>query len=235
MASVAPTFPSTKETTNYARLCRLLVGVGTQVLQETFDKIHPPANLYVVLKRPKEHADLHSLQKRRILNTTQWDKLYPAIKSSVSSKDFDITLLMVLLRNICGLVPPTTGWDVLPAATDATPQADIARVKFYRNTVYGHAKQASVDDTTFESYWTDVRDTLVRLGGTSYGAAIDDLKDDCMDPEIEKHYQELLKQWEKDEEDIMKKFDDINTKLESLINNKKSLRQEGDPQNTFVK
>ena len=227
MASAAPTFPSTKETTNYARLCRLLVDVGTQVLRETFDRIHPPANLCTTLKRPAEHAVLQSLRKKRILNATQWSKLYPAIKSSVSSKDFDITLLMVLLRNICGLVPPATGWDDLPAATDLTPEADIARVKFYRNTVYGHASQASVDDANFGAYWTDVWDALVRLGGADYEAAIDDLRDDCMDPEIEDHYQELLKQWKKDEDDIKDKLDELDKKLESVIDCKKRRQQEG--------
>ena len=227
MASAAPTFPSTKETTNYARLCRLLVDVGTQVLRETFDRIHPPANLCTALKRPAEHAVLQSLRKKRILNATQWSKLYPAIKSSVSSKDFDITLLMVLLRNICSLVLPATGWDDLPAATDLTPEADIARVKFYRNTVYGHARQASVDDANFGAYWTDVCDALVRLGGTDYEAAIDDLRDDCMDPEIEDHYQELLKQWKKDEDDIKDKLDELDKKLESVIDCKKRRQQEG--------
>ena len=83
-------------------------------------------------------------------------------------RDFDITLLMVLLRNICGLTPPTTGWDALPAATDMSREADIARVKYFRNTVYAHAEQASVDDATFHKYWKEIRDTLVRLGGVDY-------------------------------------------------------------------
>lgn len=213
MAFAAPTFPSTKETTNYARLCRLLVDVGSQVLRDTFDRIHPPANLYAVLAKPAVHAALQSLQKRKILNPTQWGKLYPAIRSSVSSRDFDITLLMVLLRNICGLIPPVTGWDDLPAAIDLTPEADIARVKFYRNTVHSHASQASVDEGNFGTYWTDIRDTLVRLGGASYEAAIDSLKDDCMDPEIEEHYQELLKQWKKDEDNFKDKLDEVAQEL----------------------
>lgn len=216
MASAAPAFPSTKETTNYARLCRLLVDVGSQVLRDIFDRIHPPANLYAVLARPAEHATLQSLQRKKVLNPTQWGKLYPAIASSVSSRDFDVTLLMVLLRNICGMTPPTTGWDNLPAATDISPEADIARVKFYRNTIYGHASQASVDDATFNKYWTDIQHALVRLGGASYGAAIDSLKDDCMDPVIEEHYQELLKQWKKDEENIKDKLDEMDKKLDDL-------------------
>jgi len=73
---------------------------------------------------------------------------------------------MVLLRNICGLVPPPTGWDSLSAATDLSPEADIVDIKYYRNTVYGHASEVSVDDATFSQHWKDIQDALVRLGGT---------------------------------------------------------------------
>ena len=83
-------------------------------------------------------------------------------------KHFDITLLMTLLRNICGLAPPVTGWDVLPAATDLNREGDIARVKYFRNTVYAHAEHASIDDATFNSHWKEIQDTLVRLGGATY-------------------------------------------------------------------
>ena len=213
MASAAPAFPSTKETTNYARLCRLIVDVGSQVLRETFDIIHPPTTLNTLLSNPAVHAILQSLQKKKVLNPLQWSKLYPAVSSSVSSKNFDITLLMVLLRNICGLTPPATGWDNLPMATDVTHEADIARIKLYRNTLYGHASQASVDDATFATCWTDIRDTLVRLGGATFETAIDDLKDDCMDPDIEEHYKELLKQWKVDEDSIKEKLDNMAEEL----------------------
>ena len=209
MASAAPTFHFTKETTNYARLCRLLVDVGANVLRETFDKKRPTGSLDTVLSTPPTHAILQTLRTKRVLNPTQWGKLYPAIKSSVSSANFDITLLTVLLRNICGLVPPPTGWDNPPAGTDLTPEADIVRIKYYRNTVYGHASEASVDDPTFSQYWKDIQDALVRLGGTCYQDAIDDLKTESMDPEIEEHYQEILKQWVKDEINLKEKLDQI--------------------------
>ena len=88
---------------------------------------------------------------------------------------------MVLLRNLCGLLSPATGWDTLPAVTDVSREADIARVKYFRNTVYAHAEHASVDDATFNTYWQDIRDTLVRLGGVQYRAAIDNLETECMD------------------------------------------------------
>ena len=57
---------------------------------------------------------------------------------------------------------------MLPAATDLSREADIARVKYLRNTVYAHAENASVDDVTFNTYWKKIRDTLVRLGGARY-------------------------------------------------------------------
>ena len=101
---------------------------------------------------------------------------------------------MVLLRNICGLAAPATGWDALPAATDVTLEADIARIKYFRNTVYAHAKHASIDDATFNTYWSEIRDALVRLGEVTYRVAIDNLETECMDPDVEDHYKELLQQ-----------------------------------------
>ena len=216
MASAVPAFPSTKETTYYARLCRLLVDVGSHVLRERFDQIHSPAGLFTLLSNSVVHAKLHSLRKKGVLNPSQWGKLYPAIRSSVTSVNFDITLLVVLLRNICGLTRPATGWDNLPPATDLTLEADIARVKFYRNTVYAHASRASVDDVTFSTYWKDITDTIVRLGGLPYRTVVDDLKYEPMDRDVEDHYRELLKQWKVDDDNIKEKLDEVGEKLEEL-------------------
>ena len=165
-ALATPATSSSKETTNYARLCRVLVDVGTCSLRDSFDAICTPPTLHTFLAA--NQPTLQSLRSRRIINATQWGKLFPAISASVSSRDFDITLLMILLRNVCGLAPPLTGWDSLPAATDFSHEADIARIKYLRNTVYAHAEHASVDDATFDKHWKDIRDTLVRLGGVTY-------------------------------------------------------------------
>ena len=207
--ALAPSFRSSKETTNYARLCRLLVNVSAHILRETFDRRRPTGDLHTFLSSHPVHAVLQSLRKKRILSPLQWGKLYPAIKSAVSSKNFDITLLMVLLRNICGLVRPATGRDTLPPETDTTLEADIVRIKCYRNTVYGHASQASVDDPLFNQYWQDIQDALVRLGGAGYQSAIDDLRKECMDPDFEEHYKELLKQWVVDEVSIKERLEEM--------------------------
>ena len=143
-----------------------------------------------------------------MLNPTQWGRLYPA-NYPVSSAAFDITLLTVLLRNICGLSPPATGWDHLPPASNISIADDIARVKYYRNIVYGQASQASVDDISFSAYWQEIREAFVRLGGTHFRSAIDNLKHECMDPDIEEHYRELMKQWKKDDDSIKDKLREI--------------------------
>ena len=218
MASVhVPTLdPSSKETTNYARLCRLLVGGGTKALRYTFDKFHPPANLFNVLKAGSpEHSTLQYLKRKRIINATQWGKLYPSPPSSVTSENFDITLLMVLLRNICGLTAPTTGWDSLPSGSDTSVEANVTRVKYYRNAVYGHTKQPSVDDPTFNSLWQDVSAALIALGEDA--AAITKLKTETMDPDMETHYRELLKEWKKDEDNIKDQLNRMEGILSSVL------------------
>ena len=197
--------PSTKETTNYARLCRLLVDGGTKALRHTFDNVHPKKTLYGVLNSPAELSSLQFLKKKKVINVNQWDKLYPSPTSSVTSIDFDITLLMVLLRNICGLAAPATGWDSLPPASDTSVEANIARVKHYRNIVCGHASQASVDDVTFKTLWLQITNALIRLGVDA--ATINELKNESMDPEREDHYRELLKDWKKEEDNVKEQLD----------------------------
>ncbi|XP_067029206.1 NLR family CARD domain-containing protein 3-like [Acropora muricata] len=226
MASGPPDFASTQENTNYARLCRLLVDVGRTVLCDTFDSIHPPANLHVVLSSLSVFSTLQSLRKKKVLNPLQWGKLFPAVASSVSSANFDVTLLMVLLRNICGFSPPdsTGSWDELPPDSDNSTAADIVRIKCYRNDVYGHATKALVDDATFNALWQKISSAVLALG-CGYGAIISRMKTECMDPVAEAHYQKLLSDWKKDD-DISKemlerthdKLGDIEGKLERTNN-----------------
>ena len=82
---------------------------------------------------------------------------------------------------------------------------DYPRVKYYRNSVYGHASQASVDNPTFNFLWQGVSATLVVLGVDA--AAIRKLKTETMDPDTVKHYRELLKEWKKDENNIKDQLD----------------------------
>ena len=215
MCTVAGTtaFTSTKEQTNYAMLCQLLVTMGSRALRETFDSIIPPQHLQDHLKGYQVHTKLQSLRKKRILNSKQWAQLYPAKPSLVSSGDFDSTLLLVLLRTVCELTPPTAGWDAPPHAADTSREADIARVKYFVSTVFGHVDSASVSGVVFTNYWDNIRDVLVRLGGSGCEGAISRIKNQKLDPVTEEHYKELLKQWKKNEDNIKDKMNELQSEI----------------------
>jgi len=142
----------TDQNVNYFKLCRLLYDGGTLAVRTVFDGIVPPPSLQAELtaKRPI----LQSLKKPagRVLSQDQWDQLYPPGGTSPISQNFDITLLFVLLRNICGLIRPATGWDDLPPTTDTSLEANLVRIKHYRNKVAAHSSKAEVDDTNFQTY-----------------------------------------------------------------------------------
>ena len=142
--------------------------------------------------------------------------LYPVIPSLVSSASFDPTLLMVLLRSICHLRSPAKGWDSFPSSTDHSIEDDIARIRWYRKAL-AHSTQGSLDSDTFDKYWQDIYGILMRLGLASYGTAIEELKSSRMDPDIEDHYQELLAQWEKDEEEIKDKLWQMELEMDNLM------------------
>ena len=183
--------------------------MGSEVLRDTFDRIIPPQNLQKHLKKCKVHDTLQSLRKQRILTSKQWGQLYPDPASSVSSKYFDPTLLMVLLRTVCQLTPPTAGWDGPPHAADTSREADIARVRYFMNTVLDHADKARVSDAVFVNYCEKIREILVRLGGGRYGHAMDKIMQQKLDPIAEEHYKELLKQWKKNEDCMKDKMNEL--------------------------
>jgi len=217
MASGPAAFASsTRENTNYARLCRLLIDIGTETLRNIVNGIHYPAaaSLHKILSSSSSHySTLQCLKKRGVLNPTLWGKL-----STSSSAEFDITLLMVLLRNVCGLSPPvsTGNWDELPPESDNSTEANIVRIKFFRNDVYAHASKASINDATFNQLWKNISNAIIGLESgknvTSCATAIGKVKTECMDPDTEAHFRDLLNDW--------KKYD-YNTKemLEELTGN----------------
>ncbi|XP_067025430.1 protein NLRC3-like [Acropora muricata] len=210
-------FASSHKTTNYARLCRLLVDVGCTVLRDTFDSIHPPANLHVVLSRPSVFSTLQFLREKKVLNPLQWGKLFPAVASSVSSANFDVTLLVVLLRNICGLSPPvsTHRWDIFPPDSDKSTEANIVRIKWYRDDVYSHATKAPVDDKTFNDLWQKISSAVLALG-SGYEDVISRLKTECLDPDTEAHYEELLSDWKKDDDILKEMLERIHEELKEI-------------------
>ncbi|XP_067045178.1 uncharacterized protein [Acropora muricata] len=208
---------TTRENVNYARLCRLLVDVGSEVLGNTFDRIHSPAKLSEVLSRDSVKSILRGKNgKRKLLIKIQENKLYPT-SSNMSVYELDITLLMILLRNICNLSPPrsTGSWDKLPPDSDNSLEANIVRINYYRNNVYAHAIKASVDDVTFNKQWLNISNAILALE-ESQASMIDYLKTAPMDVDLQERYQRALAESMKSDVSIKEEFQVVKGMVKSV-------------------
>ena len=163
MAAAAPSpLASSVEKTNGAKLSRLLIDGGTTVLRNVFDGFHPPALLAANLNA--NYLTLNHLYKKKVLHKPQWDLLFPPGGATPDSNTFDITLLFLLLANICGLSPPPSGWHKQPPSSDTSLEANLARIKLYRNELYGHVTSTGVTTAAFNKKWQEIRGVLVALG-----------------------------------------------------------------------
>ena len=162
MAAAAPSpLASSVETTNEMKLFRLLFVGGTTALRNVFDRYHPPANLAARLNA--NYVTLNNLSRRKVLNRRQWDLLFPPGGTTPDSKTFDIILLFLLLTNICGLSPPRSGWHKPPHSSDRTLEANLVRIKLYRNELYG-SPATGVQTSVFNVKWQELSAVLVALG-----------------------------------------------------------------------
>ena len=102
----------------------------------------------------------HSLHK--VLNNDQWNILCPP-NQQTHSKDFDITLLVAVIRSVIGL-KPKGGWKIkVLESNDTSIGAFVFSVRDLRNEI----KHGSVDNiqdlNQFQHYWKRIRDILVGL------------------------------------------------------------------------
>ena len=213
MATATPSpLASSVEKTNGNKLSRLLIDGGTTVLRNIFDYYHPPANLAASLSSRYIHPILTRLRHRNILNGVQWDKLFPPPGGGPpNSINFDITLLFLLLRNICGLSPPRSGWDKMPPVSDTSREANLARMKYYRNVLYGHVTTTGIQTSVFDVKWQEVSSVLVSLGLSQ--SEVDRLeREPCGED-----YVSAVTEWMKNDEEIQFQMRDLLTKQQQVL------------------
>ena len=177
MASVGD---SSDDKTNALTLYRLIVDLGTEALRRTFNRCNP-GNLQAVLSTHKH--TLLRLKHGNVVTKSQWEKLYPATPNPPNINDFDITLLSLLLRNICSLkLPSHPIWaNKKPNPSDYCAEADIVRIRSFRND-FSHMSHTAVSDADFMSLWAEISAPLVRLGIDQ--SAIDELKNELLNKHL---------------------------------------------------
>lgn len=206
---------SSAEKTNYDRIARLLYRGGKALLKEKFDSIHPPSMLPIILQHPVTRSFLPHLYQN------EYQRLYPSPGVYGKSEDFDITLLFKLLRSICSLPTPGSGWNCCPISSDQTVSDDITRIKFYRNEIC-HTKNMEIDDANFLHLWGEIRSALVRLAKSisaetekKWQSAIDHFLTAPLTPDDERNIQEL-NAWYFQDKDVKKGLEEVRKELEDM-------------------
>ncbi|XP_076087735.1 uncharacterized protein LOC143058157 [Mytilus galloprovincialis] len=160
-----------KEEMDYWRIISLLYKVAPSAVRVTFDKeFHPTNGLEAALKQDKWRV-LEPLKRKRIIHQVQWDLLFP-ISGPVSSTTFDLTLMICLIRH---LTPIQIG-DIVPQSTDVSSGADLSRLKYYRNK-FAHDDGCRLTERDFEIYWSEICQSILRLGGEQFKQICEDVRD----------------------------------------------------------
>ena len=216
---------STSLKANFHRLTRLLMRGGVNLLRETFDSIHSPADLHLRLADPAIQVQLRGAR----LTQPERNCLYPSPGVYGKSNDFNITLIFKLLRTICNLTPPPgpRGWDDLPNGSDHTLVADLVRIKYYRNEIYGHRSTMEISDSDFIRLWKEIREALLRIATNishtkrdEWEKSIDDLLRNPLTPSEERCIEELETWYKQDmdvKDELIKLREELNSRQPAFV------------------
>ena len=190
-------FDTSEEKTNGTRLARLLIDGGTHILRKLLDSDYPePKSLAKELK--KNSVKFQNLKSKRVIFDHQWEKLFPP-SGLPDSKEFDISLLHLLIREVCYLPVPLTGWHKMPADDDQSLEANIARIKCFRNELC-HSVSTSIPNEEFEEKWNTITSSLEAIEIGVYRKKIQALKKDSIDHKTHTRVEEEVEKWLKFQE-----------------------------------
>ena len=190
-------FGTSEEKTNGTRLARLLIDGGTHVLRKFLDSVYPEPTL-LANELKKNRTKFQTLKSKGKIFKEQWEMLFPT-SGLPDSKEFDITLLHLLIRELCCLKAPRTGWRKMPADDDQSMEANIARIKCFRNELF-HSKSTSIPNKEFEDKWNIIVSSLEAIKIGVYRKKIQALKNDSIDHKTHKRVEEEVEKWQQFQE-----------------------------------
>ena len=196
-SGVGSVFDTSEEKTNGTRLARLLIDGGTYVLRKLLHSVYPERNL-LAKELKKNFVKFQNLKSKRVIFDHQWEKLFPP-SGLPDSKEFDITLLHLLIREVCYLPAPLTGWHKMPADDDQSLGANIARIKCFRNELC-HSVSTSIPSEEFEDKWNTIASSLEAIKIGVYRKKIQALKNDSIDHKTHKRVEEEVEKWQQFQE-----------------------------------
>ncbi|XP_078380647.1 uncharacterized protein LOC144663539 isoform X2 [Oculina patagonica] len=132
-------------------LARLLIYKGTELLWEKFDSIYEPEDLAWILNDPDIRTKL-----LKLLNLQDSLKL----AKHISSGDVYLWLISNLLRTICGLTPPDTGWYNMPHGESF--EEVLARIECYCTSFC----DKEMTDARFNYLWREISEAFLRIAAS---------------------------------------------------------------------
>ena len=174
---------------------------------------------------------------RYVLPEPQRDLVYTAPGLFKESRDFDISLLSLLLKTICQtqLPPLCSGWDRPPSRGDFSSTADIVRIKFYCNDIIHRFHSGESSDAEFCSLWDEIKIVLLRIAShiseetkLEWEEAINRLRHDPLTPEAARSAEELQEMYQKDmitKESLASGFARVEGQIQDLGNQNEQLHE----------
>lgn len=179
----------TKEEQNFIRFVKARDDVMPLPLRDILDWQIKPKDLHQkiqscsVLTNGEKKLDSYQMNQTKLANY----------------KNFDVTLLYKLIRNLCPGIKPTQGWGIKLNFNDTTIGDDIERIRVFRNEL-GHSKSSSIPDSEFTNRWTELKIVIERLQKamskngyyTDYKEKLSGIKDLDLGDEPREKYKKFL-------------------------------------------
>lgn len=154
---LAHCFNPKKATENHLRICQLITLVCGDLFRDILSRYIKPTNLRSELdtNRPKLEKELNKQQKNLI---------YPATGNTLlTAQTFDVSIIYIILRNICNIPSHRNGWGNPPAKRDNSIAAGIEIIQLERNLISAHSTNGMMEDLKFEKHWKELRDAIVQI------------------------------------------------------------------------
>ncbi|XP_060563023.1 uncharacterized protein LOC132722532 [Ruditapes philippinarum] len=210
------------------RLQMLIIDGGLTCLRNYVDQKLAAKSSTLSACLANEQAQINFLKGRKIITQVQYDLLYPS-SGTVSTSDLDITLIICLMRNLtCFNLNTKFKWDTPPAQNDTSIEADICRLKFFRNEICHISTTTGIQHNDFIQKWNEIEQILLRIDTVypikDFQQTINEFLFCTLDPSTEKRVTDEIEKWNK--------FDkSVKTDLEQLKTGQKVMKQSIDAQN----
>lgn len=182
-----------KSTENYFRLCGLITTLCSEIFRITLSSCIAPDKL-------RSELDSNRTKLEKLMNVSQREQIYNNPGNALSTKDFDISLLYILLRNICRsrIHKHKNGWGNPPEKGDNSLAACIERIRIQRNSISAHSPNGKIENVEFQIKWDELKNDITQIerlvtGGEGFKESVDNLYNCKLSHDIEEKYQHDLK------------------------------------------